>query len=90
MLTDRQMQLLKHTLGLDHKEMPYRNYFATSEDCDVYKNLKQLEAFGYMFSEKRNKPSQSIYFYVTEKGFEYLFGKLNYKKVMQKMKDKYG
>lgn len=47
-LTDSQIHILKHTLGLNRRQTPYRNHFVTSEGCADLPNIKILVGLGLM------------------------------------------
>ena len=83
-LTSNQLQLLKHSLGLDYVDQKkintfkktkdsYRNRFCAGESHDDYPNLKVLCDIGIMaHSEPQEMLAGDMYFYVTEKGINEL------------------
>lgn len=70
--TDRQMNILLHTLGLDYKPRHTRNHFAAYPEEDDWNDLLELEKLELMFRTERgvlDKLSPGmVYFHATEKG----------------------
>jgi len=65
-ITEEQHKLLRHSLGLDRRKEPYRNYYAAPKDSDKCAELVEI---GLMWkSVTREGPY--IYFHVTKLGME--------------------
>ena len=78
-VTLRQIGYMKHTIGFDRsrvtgrkypKYTPYRNYFATAENCDGFQSLVDLTDKGLMLS--RQDGSQGWLFHLSKEGFKFL------------------
>jgi hypothetical protein len=68
-MTDKQLRILQHTLGLDEygRGSMYRNYYATGPESDP--DCEALAEMGFM----KQHPAQlfdGLYFSVTDKGKE--------------------
>lgn len=48
MITEKQKQILEHSLGLDRRKASYRNHFVSAEGTDDWENLVALEKAGLM------------------------------------------
>lgn len=72
-ISDEQERLMKHALGLDYKNKPYRNYFLTNHED---KEWNDLVSKGLAIKSK-DEPNQwgSIYFWVSQQGVEYILKK---------------
>lgn len=72
-VTNEQLELMKHTLGLNYKDKPYRNRFFTQEDDKDWDELveKGLAIKG------TNHPNNDefVYFWCSKEGAEFVTGK---------------
>lgn len=66
-VTQNQLDLMRHTVGLDRGNKPYRNYFSADEGHDSLDDLNDLVDMGLM---KKNKTgiSPDIIFSLTDTG----------------------
>jgi len=67
MLTEKEKHILKHSLGLNIKNVSYKNYFTIGEDHDDYEILENLRTKGLM-SRIKSKVCCDYVYYVTDKG----------------------
>lgn len=69
-LSEKQIDMMRHAIGLNYKPKHDRNYFALGEGSDGWQEWLDLEQRGY--ATKRKATFQSAepfyYFYLTEKG----------------------
>lgn len=64
------LDILRHTLGLDRSDMPFRNHFAAATGTPDYARCERLTTAGMM---KRGAAlSYGHYFHVTEQGLRAL------------------
>ena len=74
MLSEKEIELIKHTLGLDNSKESYRNYFSADKDSEDYSILDNLCEKEIMI--KRINPldeiNNSYLFHVTDKGIKIL------------------
>lgn len=68
-ITRKQLHILKHSLGLNNSEIPYRNHYSSRENCDNYKELLDLEKKEFM--TKKIIFDQPCFF-VTWEGAEFI------------------
>lgn len=69
--TDAQRAMLRHALGLNYTDEPYRNYFAADPDSPDDTFWRGLVAEGYAFY-REGTPTRSWpyrYYHVTDKGY---------------------
>lgn len=72
-ITDKQLELMKHSLGLTRNKKPYRNYFFTLEDD---KDWNELVEKGLAIKGKDHpNDDKYIYFFVSKQGLEFVLGK---------------
>jgi hypothetical protein len=69
-LSNKELHILQHTLGLDYKTRPFRNYFITGKGTDDYKYCESLVLKGLMNKYKNtfNELEEEYIYTVTEKG----------------------
>lgn len=68
-LTNNQIQILKHTIGINRKPIPYRNHFVASEGHSDMPNIKILVELGFMAEATPEfLDSKSQCFYATDEG----------------------
>ncbi len=67
--TQRQTEILRHTLGADSRSPGYRNHYAAEPNGDNYADILALVEMGLM-KRGRDIPGGLIYFHVTEAGQE--------------------
>jgi hypothetical protein len=69
-ITPREMGVMRHSLGLDYQDSPYRNNFVAGPGHSDMPHLESLVSKGLMV--KRRAPfdevNESYVFYVTEEG----------------------
>lgn len=63
-ITEKEMHVLEHTLGLDYRELPFRNNFVTSKGTASYPICEGLVAKKLMIRQ------QNIVYCATEKGLK--------------------
>lgn len=66
-LTESQLQVLKHALGVDWSTLPYRNGFKAPEGHADRGTCESLVVIGLM------SRTETVYF-VTNRGFQVMFG----------------
>ena len=66
-LTKNEIQIIKHSLGLDCKGKSFRNRFCTGEGTTDYPLCESLVSKGLMQKTKCSFSSDS-YYYVTDEG----------------------
>ena len=66
-ITEKHLDLLVHSLGLDRSKTPYRNYFAAEEGHFEFQELEELVEAGYMRKTK-HPMGPGFIFTVTEDG----------------------
>lgn len=71
-VSERQLEEMKHCIGLNYRKRPYRNYFYT-EEYDKYWN--DLVFKGLAIKGKRMISEKYANFFLTKQGFEYVLGK---------------
>jgi hypothetical protein len=73
-VSEEQLDDMKHTLGLNYNKKPYRNYFNTYKDDKNWNDLvnKGLATKG---KEVEYLTKDSIYFWLTKEGVEFVLGK---------------
>lgn len=72
-LTEKQIHILKHTVGLDRSTEMYRNRFIAGSGHDERPILSELVEAGLMgIAENRGMFGDSDCFYVTEKGMQWI------------------
>lgn len=72
-VSEEQLKIMTHCLGLNYKNKPYRNYYSTHhEDKDWNDLIKKGLAI-----KSRNNPNRfgCTYFWLTKQGVEYVLGK---------------
>lgn len=70
-VTQKQLRIMKHMLGLDYKKKPYRNYYYVYA---VEQELEELIKIG--FAESRDASNNgAVIYHLTKKGVEFLIGK---------------
>jgi len=67
-VSQEQLEIMRHTVGLDNNETPYRNHFVTGEYADNYQCLRDIEAQGLMKSYTRSFCPDDVIFALTEDG----------------------
>ena len=67
-MTGQKRDILRHALGLDYKDKPWRNFFATAPDCDCWADIVELEKEGLMVRGHVEALGGLVYFHVTEAG----------------------
>jgi ABC-type metal ion transport system substrate-binding protein len=72
-ITEKQVQIMKHALGISKKPKPYRNHYVADKGHHSYEDLKFLVKAGYMGEKTKSTISDTIsdggdIFYVTEVG----------------------
>jgi len=71
-ITDFQMKKMKHAIGLDHSNKPYRNrYFTNKND----KDWNYLVEIGAAVKGKNVQEDGSVSFRLTKQGVEFALGK---------------
>ena len=66
-VTQEQLDILRHTVGLDKGTKPYRNHFAADPGHEDYDDLTELCTMGLMI--KRQSPvSSDKLFHITDMG----------------------
>jgi hypothetical protein len=67
--------LLKHALGLDYKDKPFRNHFVAGASHSDYEYLEDLVAQGFMIKRKSpmNELQDEFIYHCTDKGKEEAF-----------------
>lgn len=77
-ISERQIEMMKHTVGLDQKQKQkeyYRNRYIIGKNSDEVALLDDLEFKGYMnsdmYQENTRIGTQYIY-WLNEKGFEFI------------------
>jgi hypothetical protein len=60
-LTDRQRDLLRHTLGADNRRPGWRNWFATEQEGEDWRTIQELVAAGLM-KRGRDIPTGQLYY----------------------------
>lgn len=66
-VSQEQLDLMRHTVGLDWQAIPYRNYFFSGEECDGYSDLVDLVNMGFMTSRESTGTPNTM-FHLTDKG----------------------
>jgi len=74
-LSPSQIHVMKHALGLDWSDSPYRNGFLAPVGHHNRSDCEALEKFGIM---ERNEVS-GAWFSVNERGLKFMFGHLGWK-----------
>lgn len=71
-LSEIQLKILRHALGLDYGEKVYRNYYCTGPGNPHHEECRNLESMGMMTSKRDvlNEMSESYIFNVTQKGLD--------------------
>ena len=64
-ITKSHIDKIKHALGLDYKDIPFRNHYVSGKDCDGYDELMDLVNKRYMTKGLR---FDQVTFWVTAKG----------------------
>lgn len=72
-ISERQKEEMKHTLGMDYKKKPYRNYFYCNKDDVNWNDLveKGLAIKGGSW----NNEDENCYFKLSKEGVEFILGK---------------
>ncbi len=71
-LSKKQIDILKHSLGLGRKKKPYRNYFLAEEGHSDWNDLQDLVKQGAMISKTAPSWTTGTYFFVTPEGAKFL------------------
>lgn len=67
MMTDKEIDILKYSLGLDRSKTPYRNYFAIDIDGSEYQGIVDgLVSIGLMYLGHTSRYLK--YYGLTDKG----------------------
>lgn len=65
----KQIELLRHTLGLSQGSTEYRNHFCADVGHDDYEDLMELCREGYMYKvEKQPDWTEGVFFMATNEG----------------------
>lgn len=67
-VSEDQLQLLLHTLGLDRHDIPSRNFFAIENNSKYIHDLNRLESLGLMLHRADPFSKDSVVFSATEMG----------------------
>lgn len=68
-MTPAQLEIMQHTLGLNYKPVPYRNYYCVSlVDSPTLLTIRDLVAAELMAEGRKLNEGRDQYFYVTDKG----------------------
>jgi len=70
-VTIEQLDLMRHTVGLDRSDNPYRNYFSADEGHTHWNSLIELVEMGLMTKRKSTVSSDTI-FHITNQGCWFL------------------
>jgi hypothetical protein len=81
-ITPYQLDLMKHALGLDYHEKPYRNYFCTQETDKAWNELTEK---GLAVKGTKKPDNKYIYFWCSKQGVEYVTGKRISEEAYKKM-----
>ncbi|AND84248.1 hypothetical protein GTH52_07180 [Clostridium tyrobutyricum] len=71
-VSEIQLDLMRHCIGLNYKKKPYRNYFCTSPDD---KDWNELVDKGLATKSEEEPNNGCIYFWLSRQGVEYTLGK---------------
>lgn len=71
-VSKNQIDILRHCLGLNMRDKPYRNYFVADEGHEDWGDLVALEQLGLMERQPPNPNSEFAVFCVTDSGFSFL------------------
>ena len=72
-VTNYQLELMQHCIGVGRKEKPYRNYFFTQE---TDRNWNELVEKGLAIKgTKKPNNDEFIYFWLSKQGVEFVLGK---------------
>lgn len=73
-MINKEIEILKHSLGLDRRKDHYRNHFCTSKGSDDYEHCESLLQKGFMCKRKDpfNEMGESYLYNVTDKGKQFL------------------
>jgi len=61
-VTQEQLDMMRHTIGIRDAKKPYRNYYNASEGCDGFQNLVDLVEMGLMERYKSSVSSDTCFF----------------------------
>ena len=68
-MNKNEIQIIKHTLGLDYKKEPFRNHFVTGEGTVDFPICEGLVERGFMIKREHSLLSTGDFvYYVTEEG----------------------
>ncbi len=70
-ITEKEIQILKHTTGLSRGPKPSRNYFASEESGTDYDTIQGLVEKGLMAGGRRHPLNEDLLnYWVTSEGFK--------------------
>lgn len=72
-VTDYQLELIEHCIGLNYKKKPYRNRFFTQADDNDWNELVD-KGLGVKGTTQPNNDG-CVYFWLSKQGVEYALGK---------------
>lgn len=81
-VTEYQLKLMKHCIGLDYKKKPYRNYFCT---CPEDKDWNELVGKGLAIKSSKETNNGCICFWLSRQGVEFVLGKSISEKVYKEL-----
>lgn len=69
-ITKKQEHIIRHSLGIDYAEQPYRNYYMIYSNSDGFDELEKLVELGLMTRRRNNleEVNKSYIYHVTDKG----------------------
>jgi hypothetical protein len=69
-ITPREMSIMRHSLGLDYHDTPYRNHFVAGTGHSDMPHLESLVSKGLMVKRRDSldEINESYVFHVTEEG----------------------
>jgi hypothetical protein len=71
LITDNQLDNLRHTLGLNYKAEPYRNHYVADKTCSVTLGMMDMVDKGLMTCRPEPFGGDGICFHATESGKSY-------------------
>jgi hypothetical protein len=76
-LSEGQVNIMRHTLGLNQSKIAYRNYYSSDAGSSGFDDLNKLVELGYM-TRRNSSISPDYIFHTTDKGksllYDYLKG----------------
>ena len=69
-VNQKQLDMMRHAVGLNRGKKPYRNHYSSADGCDGIEELLELVDIGLM-TKRRNsldEMGESYIFHLTDKG----------------------